>query len=117
MTRAASTRGRHPRTFLPWLASWVALDFPTLQGEPLWDEYQRRKVTSQIAQVYRQRGLKSGLASYLDLYAVGPAGPGWRWTTAAGCWSPLPGRRAGAGDRAGHPGTGGLRGGPGAPKG
>ena len=59
-----------PEQFLPWLASWVALDFPALQGQQLWDEYQRRNVTSQIALVYRRRGLKSGLASYLDLYAV-----------------------------------------------
>jgi phage tail-like protein len=59
-----------PEQFLPWLASWVALDFPALQGQQLWDEYQRRNVTAQIALVYRRRGLKSGLASYLDLYAV-----------------------------------------------
>lgn len=64
-----------PAQFLPWLASWVALEFPELQGEPLWDEYQRRKVTSQIAQIYRQRGLKAGLNQYLDLYAVGPTRP------------------------------------------
>jgi phage tail-like protein len=64
-----------PEDFLPWLASWVALQFPTLQGQPLWDEYQRRNVTSQIARIYRERGLKSGLARYLDLYAVGPAKP------------------------------------------
>jgi phage tail-like protein len=66
---------RTPTRFLPWLASWVALDFPTLQGEDLWDEYQQRKVTSQIAQIYRQRGLKAGLNLYLDLYAAGRLRP------------------------------------------
>jgi len=64
-----------PTQFLPWLASWVALEFPELQGVPLWDEYQRRKITSQIAQIYRQRGVKAGLNQYLDLYAVGPTRP------------------------------------------
>ena len=64
-----------PADFLPWLASWVALDFPTLQGEPLWDEYQRRKVTAEIARIYRLRGRKAGLNQYLDLYAVGSTQP------------------------------------------
>ncbi|GAB3258564.1 phage tail protein [Kineosporia babensis] len=64
-----------PPQFLPWLASWVALTFPTLQNEPVWDEYQRRKVTAGIAQVYRLRGRKAGLNRYLDLYAVGTTRP------------------------------------------
>jgi phage tail-like protein len=64
-----------PASFLSWLASWVALEFPTLQGQLLWDEYQQRKVTSEIAQIYRLRGLKAGLNQYLDLYAVGKTRP------------------------------------------
>src|SRR5687767_11584759 len=28
---------RTPPQFLAWLASWVGLEFPTLQGQPLWD--------------------------------------------------------------------------------
>jgi phage tail-like protein len=64
-----------PAAFLPWLASWVALDFPTLQDVPLWDEYQRRKVTVEIAQIYRLRGRKAGLNQFLDLYAVGRTRP------------------------------------------
>ncbi|MEV0803187.1 phage tail protein [Kribbella sp. NPDC050281] len=64
-----------PPEFLPWLASWVALEFPTLQGVPLWEEYQRRKVTAEIAQIYRLRGRKTGLNQYLELYAVGQARP------------------------------------------
>jgi phage tail-like protein len=64
-----------PEEFLPWLASWVALEFPTLQGKPLWDTYQRRKATAGIAGIYRRRGLKSGLNAYLELYAVGATRP------------------------------------------
>ena len=64
-----------PEAFLPWLASWVALEFPTLQGLPLWEEYQRRKVTAEIAQIYRLRGRRAGLNQYLELYAVGQARP------------------------------------------
>lgn len=66
---------RTPERFLPWLASWVALRFPELQGDPLWDEYQQRKATSEISRVHRRRGLRSGLATYLDLYSVGRVRP------------------------------------------
>jgi phage tail-like protein len=66
---------RTPPDFLPWLASWVGLDFPTLQGQPLWDEYQQRKVTAEIAGIYRLRGLRQGLNRYLDLFAVGETRP------------------------------------------
>ncbi|WP_239395572.1 phage tail protein [Frankia sp. CiP3] len=62
---------RTPAEFLPWLASWVALSFPTVQGTPIWDEYQQRRVTSRIAQAHRGRGLRSGLRTYLDLYTPG----------------------------------------------
>jgi phage tail-like protein len=51
--------------FLPWLASWVAL---TLQDD--WSEYQKRKLISKIASIYQERGLKKGLYTYLDIYAV-----------------------------------------------
>lgn len=59
-----------PAPFLPWLASWVSLEFPAI-----WDEYQRRKVTSEIVGIYRQRGLKRGLEQYLGLYAVSDKRP------------------------------------------
>ena len=61
---------RSPPEFLPWLASWVALGFPTLQDKPLWDEYQQRKATSEIARIHRLRGLKQGLNLSLDLFSV-----------------------------------------------
>ena len=59
-----------PPEFLPWLASWVALEFPTLQDKPLWDEYQQRKATEEIARIHRLRGLKQGLNLSLDLFSV-----------------------------------------------
>src|SRR5207253_414204 len=52
------------------LASWVALIFPDI-----WDGYQRRKITAEIVQIYRQRGLKRGLDQYLDLYTVAATRP------------------------------------------
>jgi len=64
-----------PADFLPYLSSWVALPFPTLRGEPLWSEYQRRRVTAAIATIHRRRGLKAGMRAYLDLYSLGPARP------------------------------------------
>lgn len=59
-----------PADFLPYLASWLALRFPDI-----WDDYQRRKVTSEIVQVYRARGLKEGLDRYLDIYTVAATRP------------------------------------------
>ncbi|MEV6115942.1 phage tail protein [Streptomyces sp. NPDC052109] len=64
-----------PPEFLPWLASWVSLRFPELQGQQLWDEYQRRKATAAISRTHRHRGLRSGLDAILDLYAVGRVRP------------------------------------------
>jgi phage tail-like protein len=64
-----------PEPLLSWLASCVDLEFPTLQGSQLWDEYQRRRATALIAQIYRQRGLKTGLNRYLDLYSSAQVAP------------------------------------------
>jgi phage tail-like protein len=87
---------RTPPAFLPWLASWVGLEFPTLQGQPLWDEYQQRKATAEIAGIDRLRGLRTGLNRYLDLFAVGRTRP--RVTLDDGrrllVTTPAPGRRA-----------------------
>ena len=66
---------RTPPQFLPWLASWVALTFPTLQDKPLWDEYQQRKATSEIANIHARRGLKDGLNRSLELFSVIPTRP------------------------------------------
>jgi phage tail-like protein len=56
--------------FLPWLASWVALNLQT--G---WTEYQRRKITAEIVSVYQLRGLEQGLHAYLDIYVQTQARP------------------------------------------
>ncbi len=56
--------------FLPWLASWVAL----LLDES-WNEFQKRKLISEMASIYRQRGLKRGLHTYLDIFAFTQARP------------------------------------------
>lgn len=56
--------------FLPYLASWVALDL-----RPEWSEYQKRKLIAEIAGIYQQRGLKQGIYTYLDIYAVSAAKP------------------------------------------
>src|SRR6516165_1529967 len=59
-----------PPTFLDWLAQWVAL-----QLAPIWDEYQRRRIISQIVPIYALRGLKDGLDQFLDLYALSARRP------------------------------------------
>jgi len=64
-----------PAAFLPWLASWVAVEFPILQDKPVWDEYQQRKATAEIARIHRLRGLKEGVNLSLDLFAVTSARP------------------------------------------
>jgi phage tail-like protein len=61
--------------FLPWLASWVALEFPTLRNQPLWDEYQQRRAVADMTEVYRQRGLKAGLKHSVSLHTLGEGRP------------------------------------------
>jgi phage tail-like protein len=61
---------RTPTGRVPWLASWVAL--PLHEG---WSDYQRRWLTAEIAKIYRERGLKRGLLTYLDIYAPSAARP------------------------------------------
>lgn len=61
---------RTPRDFLPWLASWVAL---TLRED--WNEYQQRKLIAEMVSIYQQRGLKKGLYTCLDIYAITQAKP------------------------------------------
>jgi phage tail-like protein len=56
--------------FLPWLASWVALTL-----DESWSEFQQRKLISEMVSIYRQRGLKRGLHTYLDIFAFTQAKP------------------------------------------
>ena len=61
---------RTKAAFLPWLASWVALEFPAI-----WNEYQQRKMTAQMVEIYSLRGLRDGLQEYLDLYTLAATRP------------------------------------------
>lgn len=61
---------RTPTEFLPYLASWVALEV-----RPEWSEYQTRKLIAGIVGIYQQRGQKAGIYTYLDIYAVSAAKP------------------------------------------
>lgn len=54
-----------PPEFLPYLAGWLALEFLDV-----WTEYQRRKITADIVDVYRKRGLKPGLMKLFELHAT-----------------------------------------------
>ncbi len=51
--------------FLPWLASWMALEL-----QPTWSEYQQRKLMTEIVGIYQQRGQKAGLLAYLDIFTA-----------------------------------------------
>jgi len=77
-TAPAEQQDASRSSFLDWLASWLGLEF-----SPLWDEYARRKITTQIAQIYLRRGLKIGLEKYLELYTVAATRP--RIAIAAAC--------------------------------
>ena len=49
--------------FLPYLASWIALEFP--EG---WDEVTRRKLIKQMMEIYPMRGRKKALDRVLKIY-------------------------------------------------
>ncbi len=51
--------------FLQYLAEWLALRFPEQ-----WNEYQRRKITGEIVDIYSRRGLRAGLNQFLALYTI-----------------------------------------------
>ncbi len=53
-----------PSRFVPWLAKWVALEL-----NENWDERQSRTLIRQIVSLYKIRGTKQALESYLRIYA------------------------------------------------
>ena len=57
------TQNIAPAAFLPWLATWVALQ---LQAD--WDEATQRQLIHQMVSLYRWRGTKKGLKTLLKLY-------------------------------------------------
>jgi len=52
-----------PEHFLPWLASWLDLAL-----DPTWPEDRRRDLIKSAAELYKWRGTKWGLATYLRIY-------------------------------------------------
>jgi phage tail-like protein len=54
---------RAPAEFLHWLARWVAI---TLRED--WDEVRQRELLSEAVPLYRMRGTKQGIASFLEIY-------------------------------------------------
>jgi len=52
-----------PVRYLPWLASWVALEL-----EPHWTEIQSRAFIRNIVSLYNQRGTLKSLEKYLRIY-------------------------------------------------
>ena len=49
--------------FLPWLASWVALEL-----DETWEESKRRDLVGRIVSLYRLRGTVEGLKSFVEIY-------------------------------------------------
>jgi hypothetical protein len=62
--------GDRQSTPLDYLAQWVALQFA-----PNWNEYLRRKATSEIVQIYAQRGTRDGLNKLIDVHATSSERP------------------------------------------
>ena len=52
-----------PRDLLPWLATWFDLVF-----DDHWPEVQRRRLLESVVWLYRQRGTRQGLQTYLEIY-------------------------------------------------
>ena len=53
-----------PADFLPWLATWVALDL-----DENWLQLRRRRLIKEAIWLYRWRGTRRGLSRYLELYS------------------------------------------------
>jgi phage tail-like protein len=55
---------RAPKTFLQWLAGWVAL---TLRED--WDELRQRDLIANAVPLYRMRGTKRGIEEFVRIYS------------------------------------------------
>jgi phage tail-like protein len=53
-----------PKAFLPWLASWLALEL-----DEAWDEATQRQAVAQAFELYGKRGTAEGLRQALSLFA------------------------------------------------
>lgn len=58
------------QNFLDFLASWVAIDL-----NEKWTEYHKRKLISEIVNIYQHKGTKKALQAYLDIYAMSNGRP------------------------------------------
>src|SRR5512136_1266153 len=52
-----------PAEFLPWLASWVALDL-----DETWPEEKRRLLIKQVVKLYKWRGTVQGIKDFVEIY-------------------------------------------------
>jgi phage tail-like protein len=53
-----------PASFLPWLATWIDLAL-----DENWPEAQRRQLIREGTELYRWRGTRRGMITYLRIYA------------------------------------------------
>jgi phage tail-like protein len=61
---------RTPPDFLDYVASWVTLALP-----PGWNEYQKRKLLSEIVGIYQRRSSRESLLQFMDAYTVADKRP------------------------------------------
>jgi phage tail-like protein len=68
--------GLTPDEFMPWLASWVALEL-----DEHWEELKQRRLIDEAAELHKQRGKVAGLKRYLQIYDVRATPDIWegRW--------------------------------------
>jgi phage tail-like protein len=55
--------GTAPEEFLPWLASWVALDL-----DETWPEEKRRTLIKRVVDLYKWRGTIQGIKTFVEIY-------------------------------------------------
>jgi phage tail-like protein len=65
-----------PTDYLDWLEQWLALETPEA-----WPESARREFLDRAPELFRQRGTRSGLESYVSLYLSHVTAPDTDWIT------------------------------------
>jgi phage tail-like protein len=65
-----------PSEYLDWLEQWLALETPGA-----WPESARREFLDRAPELFKQRGTRSGLESYVDLYLSHVTAPDTGWIT------------------------------------
>jgi phage tail-like protein len=76
-----------PRDFLPWLASWVAIEL-----DETWPDTRRRAMVATASGLHRDRGTPRGLVAYLRVLTGGEVelteSGGARWSAEPGAAAP-----------------------------